>query len=702
MSAISAIANPHTHASVPWVINKPFSGNANGSTHFHGSLSGNRVIITTGGTIGGDVYGGDGDGASAVSGNSVTIGGGSISGVTYGGFSNGAGNVSGNRVSINGGSSTLTYGGYSNGAGAVSGNSVTISGGSVVSVTGGMSIRFSGGNSTVSDNSVTISGGSVSMNVFGGSGSGTVLGNRVTVSGGSVSGDVYGGLGGGKAVSDNSVIIRGGSVGGNVYGGYGQGTGAVCGNSVTISGGTVGGDVYGGYGDRDDDVVSGNSVTLSHDVTIGGTIYGGDSFGDGTVSNNTLNVIGIGGRALGVKGVDHYNFYLNQAAGGVAALTLTNPVNLTGDKVGVHFLGGGPLLHAGDSFMLINKATGATNATQTVTQGFSVQYQARTGDAGGALKTTITGAGTLNPQTRSVSDGRVAGLAMVNQGGDLAVAMGPTLEKSLSAGKTQLFGKIRGSSSRYQSGEPVNLGATAMIAGVARRTRFGLLGGFVEAGQGGFSSNNSFSHAASVTGDGSTRYTGVGLLGRYDLPDNLYLDSALHAGRAQIDFSSQNLCDTNLNRCANYNSSVMYYGASLGAGTLLPITGNTSLDISSHLQWTHLNGAALTIVNDPYTFAASQSLRWRNGVRLNHVLQKNLTTWGGIAYEYEFDGKANGTAYGLPLAALSVKGGTTIAEWGLQSSLKMGKGTLNLDASLQASAGKRAGFGEQLDLDYLY
>lgn len=283
----------------------------------------------------------------------------------------------------------------------------------------------------------------------------------------------------------------------------------------------------------------------------------------------------------------------------------------------------------------------------------------------------------------------------------MAVTAGQALGARLSGAEAQSFGAISSSSSRYDSGSHVDVKGTSLIAGVAKRTGFGLLGGFVEAGQGGFNSYNSFGNAPSVTGDGSTRYAGAGVLGRYDLSERFYLDGALRAGRTRVDFSSQNLC-TGLGQCADYDSSVMYYGASLGAGYLHQLTEKTAVDVSSRVQLTHQNGTSLTIIDDPYTFAAINSYRWRNGVQINHALRDNLATYGGLAYEYEFDGKADGTAYGLPLDAPSVKGGTGILEVGIRSARKMDSGKLNLDAGLQGYGGKRTGFGGQLRLNYVY
>jgi hypothetical protein len=81
--------------------------------------------------------------------------------------------------------------------------------------------------------------------------------------------------------------------------------------------------------------------------------------------------------------------------------------------------------------------------------------------------------------------------------------------------------------------------AASLIAVVAQRTEFGLLGGFFESGEGGCNSYNTSSDAASVKGSVHARYTGLGPLGRYDLNKNLYLEGTLRGGRSSLNFASK-------------------------------------------------------------------------------------------------------------------------------------------------------------------
>jgi hypothetical protein len=688
-----------------------------------GDVRGNNMTVT-GGQIQGDVYGSSSLSGSdnVVSANNTAISGGNIGSNVYGGDV-AAGNsnwVLGNNTTVSSGEIKGSVMGGSTGSGTgnvVSGNNAAISGGQIGGSIYGGSIYGGTGSETgnvVSGNNAAISGSQIEGSIYGGHGNGAIFGNRVTVSGGEIEGSIYGGSGSGTGdVSGNSVTVSGGQIEGSIYGGHGSGTGSgsgtrdVSGNSVTVNSGQITGAVYGGNGHS---AVFGNSVTLGSNVQIGGIVYGGKSDAADKAWNNSLNINGYGVRADGVEGVEHYNFSLNPSSIEVAALSVESAVDMTGSKVRIT---DGGLWRVGDRATLINNVINASATTQILSQGLSMQYQAdiamvntpeplkAPGDT--ALQLKITGVN-LNPQTKAASEGRIAGLAMINQGTDMAVAMGQSLGAELAElaeGDVQGFINSGGTSSRYESGSHVDLNGASLIAGVAKRTDFGLLGGFFEAGEGSYNSVNTFSNAASVKGSGKARYTGLGLLGRYDLNQSLYLDSTLRAGRAGLNFASKNWCDEQ-GQCADYSSSVAYYGASLAIGYVQPITDKTSVDMRSGVEWAHQKGTTTHIGNDPYSFAATDSKRWVNGVRISHDVLDNLAAYGGVSYEYEFDGKANGSVHGMQLGAPTLKGGTTVAEVGVRATHKIDNNVLSLDVGLQGYEGQRSGFGGQLRVGFTY
>ena len=234
----------------------------------------------------------------------------SITGSVYGGRSAATYhcNTYYNKVNISGGTvGGEVYGGSST-RGLALHNTVNITGGQITSnVFGGRTIIVDDAVSTI-NNKVNISGDDTKINgdVFGGhayrgtvGGDGTAAnpGNSVTVSGGKISGLIAGGRVGGTSGAEsspsgsanyNTVNISGGEVR-IVLGGYGANANANY-NSVEVSGGTVKEWIAGGNMDSHGSTTN-NSVTVSGG-TLAKSVYGGRAYiAGGTASNNTVTIV---------------------------------------------------------------------------------------------------------------------------------------------------------------------------------------------------------------------------------------------------------------------------------------------------------------------------------------------------------------------------------------------------------------------------
>jgi len=75
--------------------------------------------------------------------------------------------------------------------------------------------------------------------------------------------------------------------------------------------------------------------------------------------------------------------------------------------------------------------------------------------------------------------------------------------------------------------------------------------------------------------------------------------------------------------------------------------------------------------------------------------------YGGLAYEYEFDGKSTGTADGRPIRAASIKGGSVRGEVGLRMEATQ-KNPWQADISLTGYAGRHRGFGGNVSVAYTF
>jgi hypothetical protein len=72
--------------------------------------------------------------------------------------------------------------------------------------------------------------------------------------------------------------------------------------------------------------------------------------------------------------------------------------------------------------------------------------------------------------------------------------------------------------------------------------------------------------------------------------------------------------------------------------------------------------------------------------------------YAGLAYEYEFDGDANATAYGMALDTPSLEGGTAVGEIGFTYQ-KTGS-PFSADFNLSGFAGERDGISGRVDLNW--
>ncbi|MCM0758844.1 autotransporter outer membrane beta-barrel domain-containing protein [Sporomusa sphaeroides DSM 2875] len=702
-----------------------------GSANAAGDAVGNSVVIT-GGTVGdglgslanGWVLGGySKDGTS--SGNTVTISGSAVVNCVDAGESTN-GPVTGNKLFITGGDilGGPARAGWSD-TGLVSGNEAYMSGGvihdnavdhSVGHLDGGLSIS---GNSE--NNVVTVSGGSVT-NVYGGSSvSADATGNRAVISGDAQVQWVIGGRAGGTAGSNNVLVAGAAQVAGNVYGGHSDSGGDAIVNRVVIAGGTVGGEVYGGSSSNGS--ATGNSVLLTGGM-VNGRIYGGFSdtgsandntvtidryaqlattssiYGgwtnpsfSGTSAGNTLNVNGFRGTLYDVNKFQNYNFFLPASLrNGGTVLTVTSQTNLSGTHVVITGMESGTLLAPGNTVTLISSTQNAPDSysATNVRSGISLIYDFSIEAAGTALTATVKSAG-VNPQTKALVEGYAANMAFVNQGADLAggTGMADAMAKAKAAnGNIASFGAVSGGSSRYKTGSHADVDGTSLMTGFVtkRDIENGSLvrGLFLEAGWGNYDTYNSFANMPSVRGDGDTSYYGLGALLRHDAPDGRYLEGSVRGGKSRTTFGSGDLNN------ASYTTNSGYYGAHIGIGKL-KTEGNKTLDYYAKYFWTHQNGSDVRVAGEPFSFAGVDSSRLRGGVRLSQEKPDGKSTsYVGLAYEYEFDGKAKGSVYGLDLEAPSLKGGTGIVELGM--SFKSRPASSNtLELGLQGYAGKREG-----------
>ncbi len=579
-----------------------------------------------------------------------------------------------------------------------------------------------------------------------------VIGGRVVLS------NVYGGYSTNGAANKNVLIVNSGTISGNAVGGYANESADALENTVYIYGGNFtseGGkkSVSGGQGKTaNKNVVFIYGGTFFHSEITGGTIM---VESDGTATNNTVVLAGnfsgtpgIYGGAVGsstyinfniVTGntlevwinrqtVNHINnfqnYYFILPAGiknGDTVLNVTGsaktefPDNAT---IGVA-MAPGAKLHKGDKVTLIKNANEFTGEYQQVsldgveltgTGGVSRKYEFALSNTDTTIDATVTEAD-VNEQAKSLVETRAATTTFVNAGSDMLASQGfqqaanavaiETAEQAKNGaegGQTTSaftpFAAFGGSSMRAESGSYVDTRGFGLNIGFARELPNSkgklLFAPIIEYGGGSYDS-----HLDDGTrGDGSSRYWGVGVIARQVNHDGLYYEGSLRGGRVTSDYKGGL---DGVGR-VDYDSASNYVAAHLGVGKVFKLGKGNTLDGYFKYFFSHQTGDTTTVHAGAYDdigdFAAVNSHRIRLGAKLTHKINEKNKIYGGLAYQYEFNGDARATFDGESVPSPSLKGSSGMLELGWQ--VKPGEGPLTLDLGVTGWAGKQRGASVQL------
>ncbi len=501
---------------------------------------------------------------------------------------------------------------------------------------------------------------------------------------------VIGGYAEEGAVTDNSVSMSGGTVDKNVYGGIVlgltiQGTNLAGNNSVSISGGIVNGNVYGGsvgYGDA-----TGNSITLSGTADVSrAALYGGYlGSGNGTVENNKLIIDGWSGK---VQSLNAFN----------------------GDEGGIEVkaLAGGLDLAVGQrtAFVMSQAEIDSTDNKLITTQATEMQ-------AGVAL--TVSGEIGIsddnqniyiNPtsvrasdQTAITTESRAAAAAFVNQGAAVVADSINSLQGAEAGIST--FATVSGNNSKYDTGSYVDINGWNGIVGVAKTKDLNAgkfsYGAFFENGGGNYNTYNDF-NGTSFRGDGNAVYNGGGLLMRYEQENGVYTEASLRAGTAKNEVD--NVLEF-AGRRYGYKTENAYYGAHIGIGKIFKLDNGKAWDVYGKYFHTHHEGDSVKIANDVFDFDSVDSDKLRIGARFSEQQGEKLSSYYGLAWEYEFSGDAGGTANQHAMYTPSLEGSTVIGEIGFRYT--PGKESpWYFDANVRGYVGMQEGFSGSVQAVYSF
>lgn len=660
-----------------------------------GEASGNKITVDQGATVkayfiyGGNSSSSSDSGLSLTKNNQVIISGDvTVGNSIAGGFATGksgvAGSVAqGNKVEVTvGGKVTGAIRGGISAYGSANENTVNVAGTVTGMVTGGHANGSGNNASTANSNQITVSGTAGNAVVGGWSVAGSAQANRIEITGtATVSSDIYGGYTGMGNANSNSILIESGTIGGDIYGGH-TGYGTANNNSITIRG----------------------AVNLS-----GRTIYGGSSNSGNAKTGNTLRFENTGGNIKAIKNIDVLG--VSALADNSKALTITNGAADDLANTTVRLIAADDGLQVGKQITLLTANAGViTNSTaldqsslkKSSNKFISYDFEEVKGQSD-KIVVTVTGKEADTANARALAESRIAGVALLNQSSDLLIDQGFGAVKFNGEGvvkDTYGFATTGGSSIRYNTGSFVKANGFSLIAGLAQKTTVdnGVwhLGAFFENGHSNYSTHNDGVDGA-VRGDGDATYNGGGILARFDSASGMYGEASMRAGSIKNKFGGF----AYNGGIGSYEDRSTYYGAYLGLGQQRQLSKNTSLDIYGKYFYTHQQGSDFEVLGEQVTTAAVKSSRMQIGGRLTKQVTAEVSYYGGVAWEYEFDGAADMAVAGADLAAPSLKGSSGIVEMGIR--LKHSKtDKITLDLGAQGHFGKRRGFSGGLQINYSF
>ncbi|MBP5199024.1 MAG: autotransporter outer membrane beta-barrel domain-containing protein [Schwartzia sp.] len=722
------------------------------------SATGNQVNVS-GGTIEGNVLAGaavySGAGNNNVENNTVTVSGTAAIQVDIHGALTNNGTANNNHVLITGGNvnnngSRRICGGRSNYGGDATNNTVTISGGTVNvgSIIGGCLDAFAGNDNLTgkaTGNQVIINGASVKADIKGGwrmpaeyDASAAVTGNIVTLNGATVTGSVFGGYCNNDNYNGAVDIVTGNTLnlsGANTVSGMVKNFETINIKSakwgtpaLTLAGDGILANTGGGFptinaseltfakpetistGGKTDLIQAAAAINanLAKDTTtqeyelnpvtgvmINAALKGGLAFNGAkttltyTATENKATKLTFGDVEWKDKGalIDHGATLTNVSFNG-ADVDTTN-INFTNIK----------FLTANKKMTLVS-SFGDTVGTITGTKykvGSTLEGTGKASLVGNDLIFTAETSASQE-QTHNTVMGAEVGMAALSAGNDFvgAATEGLSLASNVGADGVSSYAQMGGGSMRQETGSHVDTHTwNAILAlGHANKKERGTMeyGAFLEYGTGNYTT-----HDGDERGDGSTRYTGGGVLAKWTANHGMYVEGSFRAGSVHDD--ARNLLRDADGNPFSYETNAPYMGFHLGVGKEIAFDDMHAVDVYGRYFYNRRNGVSFD-AGGHYDLDAVTSQTIRVGARYI-VKRDKWNFYGGLAYEHELDGKAAGKADGVEIRGADTSGASLRGELG--ATMKPGENSpWSLDLNVSGFAGKKQGFTGGVSVAFMF
>ena len=310
---------------------------------------------------------------------------------------------------------------------------------------------------------------------------------------------------------------------------------------------------------------------------------------------------------------------------------------------------------------------------------------------------TKTGAG-VSEQTHKTVMATEVGVTMLTVGNDY---IGKAMEgmgdvANVAPDGSTVGAAVGGGRNRYETGSHVNVNSwnAAVAVGAKRELKNGSLeyGVFGEYGKANFTL-----HSDAGKGDGDSHYAGGGLLAKWTNKHDVYTEASFRLGR--LNESSSDIMRDGLGNKYGYDVHANYFGAHVGVGKIFRYKGGKSLDVYGKFFYTKRDGVEFDAVQH-YKLDSVKSSVLRIGARYG-TTDKKWNWYGGLAYEYEFDGEAKGSVNGTAIRAASIKGSSVRGEIGLRMNATK-TNPWQMDISLYGYGVKHRGIGGNVNVAYMF
>ncbi len=310
---------------------------------------------------------------------------------------------------------------------------------------------------------------------------------------------------------------------------------------------------------------------------------------------------------------------------------------------------------------------------------------------------TKTAAG-VSEQTHKAVMGVEATMALLASGSEYVANVLDGLGDASNAGKdgVSTAASLGGGHSRLETGSHVsaNTWNAAVGVGATKETKKGTLqyGIFGEYGKASYTL-----HSDAGKSDGDAHYAGGGILAKWTNKHDVYAEASFRLGRVS-DNANDLLRDAKGN-AYGYDIDANYFGAHVGVGKVFNYKGGKSLDVYGKYFYTRRDGAEFDAVQH-YNLDSVSSSVLRIGARYGSN-DKKWNWYGGLAYEYEFDGESKGTVNGTEIRAASIKGSSVRAELGMRMNAT-NTNPWQTDISIYGYGGKHRGIGGNVSVAYTF